>query len=220
MNTTALVQSPGRTDFGPAGPALSPPVLSANLHQAAQTDPAGARRRLAIMFTDIVDSTTFVVHLGDEVWLERLRRHDRVLRAAFRAREGREVNQTGDGFFTVFQRPRAALECALDIQELLAAERAQPGFGVHVRIGIQWGGVLETRGNYIGRGVHEAARISAIAATDGILVSQVAFDAAGGNFAGAPVHAVHLRGLPEPLDLVALDVSTLSGEATTGLACP
>jgi adenylate cyclase len=195
MSTTTLVQPSGGTGSGPPGPIPDLPELGAGLHLAGTTKAACARRRLAIMFTDIVDSTTFVVHLGDELWLERLRWHDRVLRAAFRAHGGHEVNQTGDGFFTVFQCPRAALHCAVDIQEQLAAERAQHGFGVHV---------LETPGNYIGRGVHEAARINEMAATDEILVSRVAFDAAGGSFAGSPVHAVSLRGLPEPLDLVSL----------------
>jgi class 3 adenylate cyclase len=201
--STTLVQSPPGTVPRPSGPVPDPPELRASLHLAV-TEPACKRRRLAVMFTDIVDSTTFVVHLGDELWLERLRWHDRVLRAAFRAHEGHEVNQTGDGFFTVFQCPRAALQCAVDIQEQLAEERAQRGFGVHVRIGIQWVDVIETSGNYIGRGVHEAARINEMAATDEILVSRVAFDAAGGSFTGAPVRAVNLRGLPEPLDLVSL----------------
>jgi class 3 adenylate cyclase len=204
MSTTALVQPSGGTGSGPSGPLPDLPELDAGLHLAVTTEAACARRRLAIMFTDIVDSTTFVVHLGDELWLERLRWHDRVLRAAFRAHGGHEVNQTGDGFFTVFQCPRAALHCAVDIQEQLAAARAQHGFGVHVRIGIQWVDVLETPGNSIGRGVHEAARINEMAATDEILVSRVAFDAAGGSFAGSPLHAVSLRGLPEPLDLVSL----------------
>jgi class 3 adenylate cyclase len=210
MSTTALAQSATGTGSGPSAPVSDHPELRAGPHLAAPTEPACARRRLAVMFTDIVDSTAFVVHLGDELWLQRLRWHDRVLRAAFRAHGGHEVNQTGDGFFTVFRCPRAALHCAVDIQEQLAAARAHHGFGVHVRIGIQWVDVLETHGNYIGRGVHEAARINEIAATDEILVSRVAFDAAGGSFAGSPVHAVSLRGLPEPLDLVSLHVEPTS----------
>ena len=117
---------------------------------------------------------------------------------------GHEVNHTGDGFFTVFECPRRALECALDIQEQLAQARAEKGFGVHVRIGVQWVDVIETAGNYVGRGVHEAARINEIAATDEILVGRAAFDAAGGAFSGLPCRAVSLRGFPEPLDLVAL----------------
>jgi adenylate cyclase len=156
------------------------------------------------MFTDIVDSTATLVRLGDELWLALLRRHDCVLRASFRRHGGHEVSHTGDGFFTVFECPRRALECSLDIQERLAQARAEKGFGVHVRIGIQWVDVLETTDNYVGRGVHEAARINEIAATDEILVGRAAFDAAGGTFSGSPCRAVSLRGFPEPLDLVAL----------------
>jgi class 3 adenylate cyclase len=36
-----------------------------------------------------------------------------VLRSCFRTHDGREVNQTGDGFFTVFEQPLAALQCSV-----------------------------------------------------------------------------------------------------------
>jgi len=156
------------------------------------------------MFTDIVNSTPLLVEVGDETWLTLLRWHNAVLRSSFRAHGGHEVNETGDGFFVVFERPLAALECAIDIQEQLAAGRSRHRYGVHVRIGIQWVDVLETRDNYIGRGVHEAARINEMAAADEILVSVAAIDAAGDRFPRSGARPVNLRGFPEPLELVSL----------------
>ena len=102
------------------------------------------KRRLAIMFTDIVDSTRQLVELGDQAWLVLLRWHNALLRSSFEAYAGREVSDTGDGFFAVFEHPLSALQCALHIQEQLAAGRSRQGHGVHVRIGIQWVDVLET----------------------------------------------------------------------------
>ena len=160
--------------------------------------------RLAIMFTDIVNSTTLLVELGDETWLRLLRWHDAVLRSCFRTHDGHEVSQTGDGFFTVFEQPLAALQCALDVQRRLADGRNTDGYGVHVRIGIQWVDVLETPGNYIGHGVHEAARINEIAGADEILVSLAALEAAGGRFHRSVARPVNLRGFPEPFELVSL----------------
>jgi class 3 adenylate cyclase len=159
------------------------------------------------MFTDIVDSTALLVDLGDEAWLTLLRWHNALVRSAFLAHAGREVNATGDGFFAVFERSASALRCAFDIQEMLATERRRHGFGVHVRIGIQWVDVLETRDNYVGRGVHEAARINELAQADEILVSVDALAAAGDRFPRMGARAVRLRGFPEPLELVSLYVS-------------
>jgi adenylate cyclase len=169
-------------------------------HLAAETKVL----RLAIMFTDIVNSTTLLVALGDETWLRLLRWHDAVLRSCFRTHDGHEVNQTGDGFFTVFEQPLAALQCALDVQRRLADGRNTDGYGVHVRIGIQWVDVIATPGNYVGHGVHEAARINEIAGADEILVSLAALEAAGGRFHRSVARPVNLRGFPEPFELVSL----------------
>src|SRR4051812_10358736 len=94
-------------------------------------------RRLALMFTDIAQSTRMVVEMGDENWLALLRWHNDVVRACFGIHDGREVTHTGDGFFAVFECPLRALQCALEIQDRLAAARSGRGLGMHVRIGIQ-----------------------------------------------------------------------------------
>lgn len=170
----------------------------------AGPDAVGVQRRLAIMFTDIVESTPLLVRLGDEAWLALLRRHDAMLRASFEMHGGHEVNHTGDGFFAVFDDPLSALRCALDIQEQLAAARSRRRDGVHVRIGIQWVDVLETDDNYVGRGVHEAARINEMAAADEILAGVAAVDAAGDTLPRSSPRPVSLRGFPEPLELVSV----------------
>jgi class 3 adenylate cyclase len=170
------------------------------------------------MFTDIVDSTPLLVEAGDEGWLAILLWHNALLRAAFRTHAGREVKDTGDGFFVVFERPLPALRCALRIQEELAAGRGRHGYAVHVRIGIQWVEVLETHEGFVGRGVHEAARINEAAAADEILVSVAAFQAAGREFPRSGARPVSLRGLPEPLQLVSLQAGARTGAA--GVSAP
>jgi class 3 adenylate cyclase len=211
-----------------SGPGYGPPTPRTVGHATLRTDGACARRRLALMFTDIVDSTAVLVELGDETWLALLRWHDAVLRSCFRAHAGYESNQAGDGFFTVFERPAEALQCALDIQRQLAEGRHAHGFALHVRIGIQWVDVLEMRGTYFGLGVHEAARINEVAGPDEVLMSAAAFDAASHEF-GKPRPAgrhVALRGLPEPLELVSLHaagpdsdpaIATVSADVTAAL---
>src|SRR5690242_13479714 len=150
---------------------------------SAGTDRGCARRSLALMFTDIVESTPLLVELGDEGWLRVLRWHDAVLRSLFRANRGREVCQAGDGFFAVFDDPSAAIECGLQIQRDLAFGRDARGCDLHVRIGLHWTEVLEERGTYVGRGVHEAERVSRTAGADEVVATLATCDAAGGQFA-------------------------------------
>jgi adenylate cyclase len=178
-------------------------------HRAFVHDRAGtsSRRRLALMFTDVVGSTPLVVELGDEGWLAVLQWHDAVLRSLFSEHEGRVVSHAGDGFFAVFERPLDALLCAVSIQRELAEGRDQHGIALHVRIGIQWVDVLEVNGDCVGRGVHEAARINELAGPDEILAGADAVEAAGGGFGLSAVGAVTLRGLPAPTPLVSVSTA-------------
>ena len=198
MRNTALRPTRGRAwqPLGSPRHSTTPPAD----HDCVQ-------RRLAIMFTDIVDSTPLLVELGDQAWLLLLRWHNAVLRSSFRSHLGREVTETGDGFLAVFEHPLSALRCALHIQEELAEGRSRHGYAIHVRIGIQWVDVLETCDNYVGRGVHEAARINEMAEADEVLVSVAALDAAGQQFPRSDARPVNLRGFPEPLELVSLHAS-------------
>jgi class 3 adenylate cyclase len=155
------------------------------------------------MFTDIEKSTNLVAALGDEAWEGILRWHDEALRALFAAHEGEEVTGTGDGFFVGFESPEAALACAIAIQRRLASQRRQQGFAPQVRIGVHASGATQIGHNFAGRGVHEAARIAALAAGGEILASRDT--AAGTRFPASEPRTVQLRGLDEPIEIVTID---------------
>ena len=161
-------------------------------------------RRLALMFTDIVGSTPHVVEVGDETWLSLLMWHNDVLRSSFAANGGREIAAMGDGFLVAFAEARFALGCARQIHEWLRADRHAAHRRMHVRIGMQWADVLETTDNCVGRGVHEAARISEIADGDEILATVALLAAAGEPFEAECVRSVELRGLPGSYELVSV----------------
>jgi class 3 adenylate cyclase len=156
------------------------------------------------MFTDIVDSTKRLVEVGDEGWVSLLSWHNDLLRAAFAAHEGREVSALGDGFLVVFEDPGRALQCGRHIQSQLADGSRGGDRGIRVRIGIQWADVLEAGDCYVGRGLHEAARISELADGGEILVTVALLDAAGEASPPESAHAVELRGLPARYELVSV----------------
>ena len=134
---------------------------------------------VAILFSDIEDSTVLTERLGDEQWLQVLREHNTIFREQISRHDGYEVKSQGDGFMLAFPDPCEALECAIDVQRAFA-EREQAGEreALRVRMGLHTGEVISEEGDYFGKNVILAARIAAQALGGEILVSQEMRDAA------------------------------------------
>src|SRR5213594_1786947 len=167
--------------------ALSCPTQAIVIEEADELLPwqlrgkaAPTRVQKTFMFTDIVRSTNLVEALGDEAWQALLRWHDETLRSQFAAHRGEEVVATGDGFFVAFESPDQALACAVAIQRQLGDHRKTAGFAPQVRIGVHAAGATQVGRNFTGKGVHEAARIAALAEGSEIIASRET--AAGGRF--------------------------------------
>ena len=164
---------------------------------------APRRVEKTFMFTDIEGSTNLVEALGDEAWQGVLHWHDETLRALFAEHKGEEVVGTGDGFFVGFDSPDEALACAVAIQRRLAEQRRTQGFAPKVRIGVHASGATQVGRNFSGRGVHEAARIAALADGDEILSSKAT--AVDGRFPVSEPRTVTLRGTSEAMEIVSVD---------------
>ena len=167
-------------------------------------DRTGPPRRVlkTFMFTDIVGSTNLVEVLGDEAWDTLLRWHDATLREVITAHEGEEVSTTGDGFFVGFDSPEQALAAAVAIQRRLAEHRSKHGFAPKVRIGLHASDAQQVAGNFRGKGVHEAARIAALAEADQIVASATTV---GDSAKVADRRTVSLKGLSEEFEVVTVD---------------
>ena len=176
-------------------------LLPWQLRTAAAARPQRVMK--TFMFTDIVGSTRLVEALGDEAWEVLLRWHDDTLRSLFSAHQGEEVAATGDGFFVGFDSPEAALACAVAIQRRLAEHRQAHGFAPQVRIGVHASEATQVAQNFRGKGVHEAARIAALAEGSEVLASQVT--AAGSRYQTSEPRTVTVKGIVEPIDIVAVN---------------
>jgi DNA-binding NarL/FixJ family response regulator len=128
-----------------------------------------------VLVTDIVGSTKRAASVGDARWRELLDEHDRIVRAAVKARGGRVVNTTGDGFVATFVSPTNAIECALAVVDAGREADLELRAGLHA-------GEVEARGRDVGGiGVHIAARISARALASEVLVSDTVRDLVAGS---------------------------------------
>ena len=130
--------------------------------------PSGA---VTFLFTDIEGSTR-LVKLLRERYGEVLQEHQRLLRAAFEAHRGYEVDTQGDSFFVAFSSARDALLAAVEGQRALSSHSWPDGVQIKVRMGLHTGQAIATGGRYTGLAVHRAARIGAAGHGGQILVSQ------------------------------------------------
>jgi YVTN family beta-propeller protein len=130
--------------------------------------PTGA---VTFLFTDIEGSTRLVKQLRDRYGAV-LADHQRLLRAAFVAHGGYEVDTQGDSFFVAFASARDALLAAVEGQLALLSHAWPDGVEIKVRMGLHTGQALAHDGRYTGLAVHRAARIGAAGHGGQILVSQ------------------------------------------------
>lgn len=130
--------------------------------------PSGA---ITFLFTDIEGSTRLVKQLRDR-YGEVLAEHQRLLRNAFEAHGGYEVDTQGDSFFVAFTSAREALLAAVEGQLALLSHPWPEGVEVKVRMGLHTGQAVAAGGRYTGLAVHRAARIGAAGHGGQVLVSQ------------------------------------------------
>jgi class 3 adenylate cyclase len=172
------------------------------LLRAGDEDAAGRRAVRTFMFTDIVGSTDLIGTIGDEAWKDVLGWHDETLRTLIASHRGEVVRPTGDGFFASFGDPGAALDCAIAIQRRLAEHRRRHGFAPQVRIGVHAAEATAAGDDYSGLGVHEAARVGALAEGGEILATASTVAAATMPLATGEEREVSLKGFPHPVRVV------------------
>jgi predicted ATPase/class 3 adenylate cyclase/Tfp pilus assembly protein PilF len=150
--------------------------------------PAGT---VTLLFTDIEGSTRLLQRLGDAGYGRALAEHRRLLRAAFAASGGRELEVQGDGFLVVFPRASDAARAAITAQRALQAHPWPEGGVVRVRMALHSGEPLGGAEGYVGLDLHTVARICGVAHGGQILLSQ----AARGLIEQAPIPGVTVRDL-------------------------
>ena len=135
---------------------------------------------VTFLFTDIEGSTKLLQELRDEYGAV-VADHRRILREAFGAAGGREVDTQGDAFFYSFQRARDAVAAAVAGQHALAAHEWPGGAVVKVRMGLHTGEPAVGDEGYIGMDVVRAARICSAGHGGQVLLSETTRALVGGD---------------------------------------
>ena len=170
---------------------------------------------LTVLHTEVEGSTLLTVHLGDR-YPEVLATHRVLLRAAFAAHEGREVDTQGDSFFVVFPRATQAVAAAVAMQRALAAAAWPEGGAVRVRIGLHTGEPLRTAAGYTGLNVIRGARIRDAGHGGQVLLSKstaaLVEDALLDGLSLRDLGAYRLKNLPHPERIFQLIIPDLPAD--------
>jgi class 3 adenylate cyclase/pimeloyl-ACP methyl ester carboxylesterase len=147
---------------------------------------------VTVLFTDIVDSTSLQIRLGDREWSKLVEAHHAVVRKHLDRHGGLEQDTAGDGFYAVFNSPAQAIEAVQAIMGDLT------DLGVEIRAGVHTGECAVADGKCTGVAVSTGARIMAAAGPSEILVSQTVHDLiAGGAIDLEEAGVFQLKGIPD-----------------------
>ena len=174
-----------------------------------------APRQMALLFTDVVDSTQLHQQIGDEAARRLWESHDQAARSLIRIWHGREVGRS-DGFFILFDHCDQLLGFALAYHQALA----QLVLPLQARIGGHWGPVVlrENRTEDVAAGAVPievdgltlpiAARVMSAAQGGQTLLSAAAAQTLSPSAMDACRAQSHghwrLKGLDEPIELIEL----------------
>jgi class 3 adenylate cyclase len=134
---------------------------------------------MAILFTDLRDSTRLYHEIGDAPAFGLVMSHFDVLREAIAAEEGAIVKTIGDAVMATFRRPAAALRAILRAQHLLH----QPASGrppLTLKAGIHYGPCIAVTPNerldYFGSTVNLASRLEGLSTGGDVVISRAVHD--------------------------------------------
>ncbi len=126
---------------------------------------------LAVLFTDLRDSTRFYREVGDAPAFGTVAEHLDVLRDAVAQEGGSVVKTMGDAIMAVFPRPAGAVRAALAAQDALV-QRTPP---LVLKAGIHYGPCIAVTQNarldYFGSTVNIAARLVGLSSGEDVVVS-------------------------------------------------
>ena len=113
---------------------------------------------VTLLFSGIEGSTQLLEQLGER-YTDVLAECRSLLRTAFQACSGHEIDTQGDALIGVFARATDALCAAVEMQHAMARHAWPVGGAVRIRMGLHTGEPQLSSEGYVGLDVHQAERI-------------------------------------------------------------
>ena len=131
------------------------------------------RKVAIILATDVVNYSKHM-EADESETVKNLRSCELILQQVIKKHDGRLFNTGGDSFFIEFPSAVEAVECAVAFQNEIKDRNSSDNITIPLefRIGISMGDVIKEKENLLGDGVNIAARLEALAQTNGITISK------------------------------------------------
>ena len=131
------------------------------------------RKVAIILATDVVNYSKHM-EADESETVKNLRSCELILQQVIKKHDGRLFNTGGDSFFIEFPSAVEAVECAVAFQNKIKDRNSSDNITIPLefRIGISMGDVIKEKENLLGDGVNIAARLEALAQTNGITISK------------------------------------------------
>src|SRR5258706_1326329 len=158
------------------------------------------RRLAAILFTDIVGSTS-MMQRDEQHAMSIHKRYGAVLKECVLSRGGEILNDFGDGSLCTCHSATEALRCAIEMQQQFQQEPKVP-----LRIGLHVGEIFFEDGKIFGDGVHVASRVQSLGIVNSILFSTEINSKIKNQqeFKCVSVGRFHFKNVDEPMEVFAL----------------
>ena len=212
-----LLDAISRLQSAPEPPAPSTEVSPSDSSPPAPlpkgSEVAAERRPIAVMFCDLMDSTSISAALDAEDWRNLVSAYLDAASEAVTKMGGRVAKTLGDGLMALFGHPVAqendserAVRAALAIQRALAElNRKNAGSGrpeLAARVGVESGAVVvDEAGEIFGDAPNIAARVQALAEPGSVMVTARVQHQVAGLFVAENLGAHALKGAPGPTTL-------------------
>jgi class 3 adenylate cyclase len=188
-----------------------------------------ANQEVTLVFTDLVNFSTWSLQAGDDATLKLLRRVARAVEPPLLDAGGHIVKRMGDGIMAVFSDPLVAVSAVLEAKRALKSVEVD-GYKPRMRVGIHTGRPQRLAADWLGVDVNVAARVMERATRGGVMVSGATLDClaqedldglgVAAKRVHRPVFAAKPAGLPPDLAIYRLKPSRETVRDVSGLDSP
>jgi len=139
--------------------------------------PEKFKRKLTAILSADVKGYSRLMGADEEATVRTLQEYKEVMASSIQHHRGRIVGTAGDSVLAEFASVVDAVQCAVEIQQVLRAKNAMlpENRRMEFRIGINLGDVIEEGDTIYGDGVNIAARVEGLAEAGGICISESAY---------------------------------------------
>jgi adenylate cyclase len=140
--------------------------------------PEKFKRKLTAILSADVKGYSRLMGVDEDATVRTLQAYKEVMASSIQHHRGRIVDASGDNLLAEFGSVVDAVQCAVEIQQVLRAKNAllPEAHRMDFRIGINLGDVIEEGEQIYGDGVNIAARVEGLAEAGGICISGSAFE--------------------------------------------